>query len=266
MPLHHLHFDILGIYIPTSSLYNYFFKSMAYQLLFLWLLWPYCTFANVEKVIFLAPAADNLPQDASIDNLFLTRLSEQHPSVRTHVNASFPTTDAPKGTESWFLLEGLRPGGRYELRICWLATQPTSFWLYTHSLDHAFATPDLLTSLSAYAYARHAQLGSEDSQRLLLRKAKADTSHIGSTFLFLQVFAAADYFSLNQTLMEVVPPVAVDVILDPYLFNILPRSLAPTGLYLLVIAVGAWFLSAWIARLLARSVTQQIQFKADKTD
>ncbi|KIW80382.1 hypothetical protein Z517_06997 [Fonsecaea pedrosoi CBS 271.37] len=238
---------------------------MAYTFLIVWLLWPYCAFANVEKVIFLAPAADNLPQDASIDNLFLTRLSEQYPSVRTHINASFPSTDFPKGIESWFLLEGLRPGRRYEIRICWLATQPTSFWLYTHSLDHAFATPNLLASLSDYAYARHAQLGSEDSRSLLQRKAEASTSDVGSTFLFLQVLAAADYFSLNQTLMEVVPPVAVDIILDPYVLNVLPQSLAPTGLYLLVIAVGAWFLSTWIPKLLASSVTQQVQLKAKRT-
>ncbi|OAL31740.1 hypothetical protein AYO20_08133 [Fonsecaea nubica] len=200
---------------------------MAYTFIIVWLLWPYCAFANVEKVIFLAPAAGNLPQDASIDNLLLTRLSEQYPSVRTHINASFPSTDFPKGIESWFLLEGLRPGRRYELRICWLATQPTSFWLYTHSLDHTFATPNLLASLSDYAYARHAQLGSEDSRSLLQRKAEASTSDVGSTFLFLQVLAAADYFSLNQTLMEVVPPVAVDIILDPYVLNWAHGSFQP---------------------------------------
>ncbi|KIX92966.1 uncharacterized protein Z520_11239 [Fonsecaea multimorphosa CBS 102226] len=239
---------------------------MAYQFFILWLLWAYCAFANVEKVIFLTPAAEPLPQDASIDNLFLTRLSEQYPSVRTRINASFPSTVSPKGTESWFLLEHLRPGRRYELRICWLATQPTSFWLYSHTVDHTFETPALLTSLSAYASARHAQLGSEDSQSLLLRKAKARPSDIESTLLFLQVFAAADYFSLNQTLMKIVPPVAVDVILDPYVFNILPKSLAPTGLYLVVIATGAWFLSGWISRLLARPVVQQVQLRADKTD
>jgi len=144
--------------------------------------------------------------------------------------------------------------------------QPTSFWPYTHTLNRTFATPDLLTSLSAYAYARHAQLSPEDSQRLLLRKTKARTSEIDSTLLFLQVFAAADYFSLNQTLMEIVPPVAVDVILDPYLFNILPQSLVPTGLYLLVIATGAWFLSGWISKLLASSRAQQTQLRADKAD
>ncbi|KAJ9616921.1 hypothetical protein H2200_000641 [Cladophialophora chaetospira] len=204
--------------------------------------------ANVEKTIFVAPPAELPPQDASIDNLLLTRLSEQHPSVRTALNASFPTEANPKGTETWMLLEGLHPQKRYEVRICWAATQPTSFWIYTHPISTAFESPNLLTSLSAYSYARHEQLSSDDRQSLHLRK--ADLISTDSTFLFLQIFAAADYFSLNETLMEIVPPVAVDVILDPYVFNIFPRSLLPTGLYLLVIASGAWFLSGRISRLL----------------
>lgn len=69
-----------------------------------------------------------------------------------------------------------------------------------------------------------------------------------STFLFLQVFAAADYFSLNQTLMDVVPPVAIDLILDPYILNIFPKSLLPTGLYLALIGIIAWLASGWILR------------------
>ena len=69
--------------------------------------------ANVEKTIFVASALESPPQDASIDNLQLARLSEQYPSVRTFINASFPTTENPKGTETWILLEGLRPQKRY---------------------------------------------------------------------------------------------------------------------------------------------------------
>jgi len=53
--------------------------------------------------------------------------------------------------------------------------------------------------------------------------------------------------------METVPPVAVDVILDPYVFNIFPKSLLPTGLYILLIASGAWFLSDLISRSLLSS-------------
>jgi hypothetical protein len=78
--------------------------------------------ANVEKTIFVAPPSESPPHDASVDTLLLGRLSEQYSSVRTFINASFPTAESPKGTETWFLLEALRPRRRYELRICWLAT------------------------------------------------------------------------------------------------------------------------------------------------
>jgi hypothetical protein len=96
--------------------------SMANLRLLLWPLLIYGVFANVEKTIFVAPAAEPPPKDASIDSLLLTRLSEQHPFVRTFLNASFPTTDSHKGVETWFLLEGIHPQRRYEVRICWLAT------------------------------------------------------------------------------------------------------------------------------------------------
>ena len=37
-------------------------------------------------------------------------------------------------------------------------------------------------------------------------------------------------------------------VLDPYLFNIFPQSLLPTAAYILVLAVGSWYLSgfAWL--------------------
>jgi hypothetical protein len=64
--------------------------------------------------------------------------------------------------------------------------------------------------------------------------------------LFLQIYAKADYYTMNQTLMENVPPVFVDIILDPYIFNIVPRSLVPTAAYIILLAVGGWYLSRYI--------------------
>jgi len=205
--------------------------------------------ANTEKTIFVSPQAQPPRQDASIDNLLLVPLSEGLSTLRTELNASFPTKSEPQGTIHWFLLEGLHPATRYEVRICWMATQPTSFSLQAYDVDTAFANSELITSLSDYSYKRHEKLTEADKQLLHQRKASPMED---STFLFLQIFAAADYYSLNDTLMTTPPPVAVDIILDRYILNGFPRSLLSTGLYIMLLAVGAWFLSGWISALLVK--------------
>lgn len=40
------------------------------------------------------------------------------------------------------------------------------------------------------------------------------------------------------------------IVLDPFLLNILPRSLAPVAIYITFVAVAAWFLSGYIYRWL----------------
>jgi hypothetical protein len=83
--------------------------------------------ANVEKTIFLAPPAATLPsEEPDLDDLGLERLSPENHVVRTRLNASFPCTEAPEGMDSWFFLENLKPGQRYEARVCWLATVRTT--------------------------------------------------------------------------------------------------------------------------------------------
>lgn len=91
--------------------------------------------ANVEKTIFIAPSAVTLPaKDSTFDDLGLERLSPSNGMLRTQLNASFPIDSKSQGTDSWYFLENLNPGQRYEVRICWLATvrpflsQPPSFW------------------------------------------------------------------------------------------------------------------------------------------
>jgi hypothetical protein len=79
--------------------------------------------ANVEKTIFVAPLPWTIPaENSAIDDLGLDRLSPTDIMIRTSLNASFPTDEDPYGTESWFYLEDLTPGQRYEVRICWMAT------------------------------------------------------------------------------------------------------------------------------------------------
>jgi hypothetical protein len=62
--------------------------------------------------------------------------------------------------------------------------------------------------------------------------------------------------------MQKVPPVYADIILDPYLFNILPRSLVPTVGVLLIVAVVAWLLASrvivpWLRAVVADGLEQK---------
>lgn len=54
--------------------------------------------------------------------------------------------------------------------------------------------------------------------------------------------------------MDNVPPVLVDIILDPYLLNIFPTSLLPSAGYILMVAVASWFLSGYVWQLFLRFV------------
>jgi hypothetical protein len=58
--------------------------------------------------------------------------------------------------------------------------------------------------------------------------------------------------------MKYSPPVLVDLILDPYLFNVVPRSLVPTAGYIIVVALASWFM--------ARSVASKLQAIAVTAD
>ena len=80
--------------------------------------------------------------------------------------------------------------------------QPTSFTLITHTLQEVFNTPELITSLATYSESRQTSLSGADLHR--------GVSNLHSV-LFLQVFASADYFTINKTLMQNVPPVNVDI-------------------------------------------------------
>ncbi|KAJ5474436.1 hypothetical protein N7475_004002 [Penicillium sp. IBT 31633x] len=218
--------------------------------------------ANVEKTIFLAPAPATIPSgEPDLDDLGLERLSPQSPVVRTWLNASFPTTTAPEGTESWFFLQNLNPGQRYEVRVCWLAIQPTAFTITTYPLLKIIEDTTLLSSLSKYTAARLETVDTKLQLNAIQRRASLrsnrdplDPAPTSDSVLFLRVHAAADYFSTDQGLMQNVPPVAVDVILDPFLFNVFPRSLLATGGYIIVIAALAVVLGRWVVREVGRAI------------
>ncbi|KAJ5373060.1 hypothetical protein N7517_005066 [Penicillium concentricum] len=219
------------------------------------------TQANVEKTIFLAPAPATVPsEEPDLDDLGLERLSPQSPVVRTRLNTSFPTTATHGGTDSWFFLENLNPGQRYEVRVCWLATQPTTFTLTTY-VPKEIEDKNLLTSLSTYAAARLATLDASLQVNSIPRRASPhsskdplDPAPTSDSVLFLHVQASADYFSTDQALMQNVPPVAVDLILDPFLFNVFPRSLVPTAGWIVLVTILAVVLGRWAVKEVGRVV------------
>ena len=214
--------------------------------------------ANVEKTIFLGPNAVPVPlAHPTLEDLHIDTLTPQDWSLRTRLAAKFPSPSSPQGDATWFFLNDLQEGQRYEVRICWAATvrprhpfsslthedtkhvpqQPTSFTLRTHELSEVWDNPDLITSLWAYSTARQP---SEASPR---PRASGERR---SSVLFLEVLAAADFFTTNTTLMQRPPLVDVDIILDPFLFNVLPRSLVPTIGFIIVVAAASFLAAQWI--------------------
>ena len=78
--------------------------------------------ANVEKTLFLSPAAIPSPKYHPIaDNTQLRALSPTNAILRCQISATFPNPTRPKGTETWLLLKELQEQQRYEVRICWAA-------------------------------------------------------------------------------------------------------------------------------------------------
>ncbi|KAJ5108434.1 hypothetical protein N7456_005109 [Penicillium angulare] len=228
------------------------------------LLFTNIALANVEKTIFLAPHPSTVPSgQPDLDDLGLERLSPQNPAIRTELNASFPSTETPEGTESWFFLENLKPGQRYEVRVCYLSTQPTSFTLSTHPLENTIEDTSLLSSLGIFSTARLATLDERLQENIIMRResvrsasasSSPDTSIVTDSVLFLRVRAAAEYFSHEKALMETVPPVAVDLILDPFLFNVFPRSLVPTAGWIVIVALVAFLVARWVGGEIGRVI------------
>lgn len=56
--------------------------------------------------------------------------------------------------------------------------------------------------------------------------------------------------------MENVPPVTVDLILDPFLLNVFPRSLVPTAGWIGVVTVVAIFVGRWVSGEIRRVIEE----------
>ncbi|KAK5997998.1 hypothetical protein PT974_00367 [Cladobotryum mycophilum] len=211
--------------------------------------------ANTEKVIFTAPAPVNVPlAKPSLSDLNLDVLGDGgHRSslLRTNLTRVFPLEprNPEQGEPAWLLLDNLTEGQRYELRVCWSALEPTSFTIDVYSLDTVWETPELIQSLAHYATSRQPDPNASKEQAPSIHESSSDNGsrERKASIMLLRVRAAADYFSHNKSLMKTPPPVLVDLILDPYVYNIVPRSLLPTAGYIVVVGIVAWFVAQWIA-------------------
>jgi hypothetical protein len=131
----------------------------------------------------------------------------------------------------------------------YLYQQPTAFKLETFELESIFATPEL-----------HAELY-ESGISLMPVSWDIYEPGIKDSVLLLRVLTAADFYTSNHTLMKNVPPVSVDIILDPFIANVLPRSLLPTVAYIIAVAIISWFVGTWISSWVSRMTTETKQKK-----
>lgn len=118
--------------------------------------------------------------------------------------------------------------------------EPTAFDIDVYELETVWAEPELISSLAAYA----------QTQQKRTKQNKQQGERQASVYL-ARVRAAADYFSHDKALMERPPPVLAELILDPYLFNVIPISLLPTVGYILVVAALSFNVARWIATKMA---------------
>lgn len=208
----------------------------------LFVLFVTAVYANTEKAIFIALSASDLPD--SFASLRLEELTPTHPSLRKSLPVAFPTDQQPHGTESWYLLADLREGQRHEVRICWTAIQPTTFDLDVFSLTDIQRNSELSTNIFQYS----------ESQTRTRRPISSDSP--GNTLL-MRVWSAADFYTTNRTLMQSPPSVDVDIILDPYIFNVFPKSLLPTAAYIICLAICSWYGSGIVWSKLRTTITSR---------
>lgn len=130
------------------------------------------------------------------------------------------------------------------------------FRLEVHELETVFRTPELASELSSYASTP--QVDMKNTVAISSRTSEPD---MGDSVLLLRITAAADFYTPNQTLMRNVPPTFVDIILDPFIFNILPRSLLYTVTYIIAVTIVSWLASRRISSWVCLIATEPTKHK-----
>ena len=182
---------------------------MTCLILWLVLLLPAYTNANVEKLIFISPPSSS---HRNLDLNLLPTLTPDRTNIRTQFLSRHnhtPSEPQVVPSETWFLLSNLRPDRRHEVRICWPATQPTTFELELFTEHEIAQRQELLLSIPKLQ---------NPSQRTNSQQGVSDQEE--SRLLF-KVKAVADYFTANRTLMSVGVIVDVDISKAFYCFYLI---------------------------------------------
>ncbi|OTA06617.1 hypothetical protein A9Z42_0073770 [Trichoderma parareesei] len=130
-----------------------------------------------------------------------------------------------------------------------MSQEPTEFSLDIYPLNTILSNPHLLRSPSQHATSLSLSTPNQQQSQQYQHSQKSSPNE--TSILLLRVLAAADYFSHHQSLMkDPPPPVLVDLILDPYIYNVLPQSLVPKVCYLVVVGIASWFVARWAAKAL----------------
>lgn len=103
-----------------------------------------------------------------------------------------------------------------------------------------------MSTLASYSESRQVQAESDGNN--LIPAVSSSTVAGKQSVLFIRIQAAADYYSADKDLMANVAPISVDIILDPYLMNIFPKSLVSTAIWVVLVAVAGYFIAQIISR------------------
>lgn len=129
--------------------------------------------ANTEKTIFVAPPSITIPNvHPGLDDLCIDNLTPANSIVQAQLPVAFPNKTAPRGRESWYLLDRLRAGQRYEVRVCWVATvRLASVVLYLCMIAlHIVPTQPTLPPIRLFQLTMHSNPPSSGSTHSLYRR------------------------------------------------------------------------------------------------
>ncbi|RPA99547.1 hypothetical protein L873DRAFT_1683104 [Choiromyces venosus 120613-1] len=124
---------------------------------------------------------------------------------------------------------------------------PTDFTLNIYTPSQLLDKPSLLAHMTAYA-TRQLPFSAVNE----LSGPSADPR----SALYLDIQAKADYYTHKKHRMETPDSVGVEIILDPFILNLLPESLLPIIITIVLITLSAFWASGRVYSTLRNMASQ----------